>query len=45
VLRWENAATEWYYEKIKPGDTHVTVNAGNIMETLQSLKDTDVEVC
>lgn len=44
VLMWENEATEWYYEKMKPGETHVPVNAENFIESLDRLKANDNEV-
>jgi len=41
---WDNTATEWYYDKMRAGETHIPVNAANFMERIQHLQDNDTEV-
>mmetsp|Transcript_24335 Transcript_24335/g.73230 ORF Transcript_24335/g.73230 Transcript_24335/m.73230 type:complete len:452 (-) Transcript_24335:470-1825(-) len=38
VMQWRNEAIEWYYPALEEGQTHVTVDASNLVEHVEALE-------
>jgi len=38
VLQWRNRALEWYYPALKHGDTHLDVDASDLVKTVKKLE-------